>query len=337
MITFESIQGSYRLFTLDQLPQGVAAEQFQIHMINSYPKIYNLGHAEIVNLFNGTVHVEEKIDGSQFSMSIDSTGELLCRSKGVQINLDDPGMFDKAIATAKSLASDGALVTGWVYRCEYLRSYKHNTIAYGREPLKNLVLFDVELSAGSEIYADRDQKTGIAASLGLDVAPWIDVLISPSIEKVKELTESISKIDSVLGGPLPPEGLVFKNYQAFGADKKILIGKYVRPEFREDNKDKWNAEKRGKTSAAILETLTERFATEARWKKAIQHLRDAGKLEQSMRDIPALMAEIPADIEAECKREIVDALWAHFWPQLRRSATKGLPEFYKDYLAFGDK
>lgn len=306
-------------------------------MINSYPKIYNLGHKELANLFTGVVHVEEKIDGSQFSMMLSGNGELVCRSKGVQINLDDPGMFGKAVATARGLADIGDLCEDTVYRCEYLQSYKHNTIAYEREPKGNLVLFDVEVESGSECYLNYQDKVNVSLRLGIDVAPHVKTLADPTSADVLALAESVQEMKSVLGGPLPPEGLVFKNYDQFGADKKILIGKYVRPEFREDNGKKWNAEKRGRTSAAILDTLTERFATEARWKKAIQHLRDAGKLEQSMRDIPALMAEIPADIEAECKREIIEALWAHFWPQLRRSVTKGLPEFYKDYLAaFGE-
>jgi len=49
--------------------------------LNSYPKVYNLGHAAIVHLFDEPVTVEEKVDGSQFSFAL-IDGELSARSKG---------------------------------------------------------------------------------------------------------------------------------------------------------------------------------------------------------------------------------------------------------------
>lgn len=39
-------------------------------MIESYPKIYNMGHAAIAELLLGEVTVEEKVDGSQISFGI---------------------------------------------------------------------------------------------------------------------------------------------------------------------------------------------------------------------------------------------------------------------------
>src|SRR3990167_7209919 len=99
----------------------------------SYPSIYSIGHKAIEDLFSSPVLIEEKLDGSQFSMSL-VDGQLLCRSKNQQIVVDEPEkMFSKAIETAKSLD----LHPGWIYRCEYLRAPKHNTLAYDRVPNKN--------------------------------------------------------------------------------------------------------------------------------------------------------------------------------------------------------
>jgi len=36
---------------------------------HSYPKIYALGHAAIIELLDGEISVEEKVDGSQFLVS----------------------------------------------------------------------------------------------------------------------------------------------------------------------------------------------------------------------------------------------------------------------------
>jgi hypothetical protein len=70
----------------------------------------------------------------------------------------------------------------------------------------------------------------------------------------------------------------------------------------------------------------------ARWNKAIIHLSERGLLEGSLRDIGAIMKEVPADIEKECVEEIKEKLWKWAWPHIRRKVVHGLPEHYKDYL-----
>ena len=136
--------------------------------------------------------------------------------------------------------------------------------------------------------------------------------------------------ESQLGGKM--EGVVFKSYINHDRHGHFVKGKFVRPEFREANGDKWSAEKKGRTSSAILETIVARYKTEARWNKAIQHLRDQGQLTDSMQDIPKLMKEVSKDIHDEEEAEILDALWAHFWPQISRGVTRGLPEFYRNHI-----
>jgi hypothetical protein len=44
------------------------------------------------------------------------------------------------------------------------------------------------------------------------------------------------------------------------------------------------------------------------------------------------MKEIPADIEKECVDEFKDRLFRFAWPHIRRKATAGFPEYYKDQL-----
>ena len=83
---------------------------------HSYPSVYALGHKALDQLFEGPVLVEEKIDGSQYSMAVLEDGELHCRSKGAQINLVAPErMFERAVETARVL--EPLLHQGWTYRC----------------------------------------------------------------------------------------------------------------------------------------------------------------------------------------------------------------------------
>src|SRR3990167_136998 len=101
-----------------------------------YPSIWNIGHRNIKEIFQDTVLIEEKVDGSQFSFGM-FEGELKCRSKGSHLNSDYPEkMFSIAVQNVKTLD----LKNGWTYRGEYLRVPKHNSLAYDRIPKNNIVL-----------------------------------------------------------------------------------------------------------------------------------------------------------------------------------------------------
>jgi hypothetical protein len=234
---------------------------------HSYPKIYALGHGAIAELFLDEIHAEEKIDGSQFSFGV-FNGQLRCRSKGVELNLDDvEGMFKKAVETARELAP--MLVDGWTYRAEYLQEPRHNILAYSRTPAKNLILFDV--NTGHEQYMSYEYKAKVAEIIGLECVPLLWTGKLTSIDQLNELLER----ESVLGGQ-KIEGLVFKNYNRFGPDKKALMGKYVSERFKEKHQKEWR--KDNPQGGDILRFLSLKYKSEVRWEKAVQHLREQGLL-----------------------------------------------------------
>jgi hypothetical protein len=109
------------------------------------------------------------------------------------------------------------------------------------------------------------------------------------------------------------------------------MAKYVSADFREVHSREWRNS--NPIRQDILDALILQYRTEARWKKAIQHLRDAGSLEDSPRDIGALIKEIGDDVERECSDEIKNKLFAYFYPKIRRAIAAGFPEFYKQLLA----
>ena len=134
---------------------------------------------------------------------------------------------------------------------------------------------------------------------------------------------------SVLGGQ-KIEGVVIKNYLRFGMDKKILIGKYVSEAFKEVHQASWKASNPGKSD--VMDQLITTLRTPARWAKAVQHLRDAGKLEDSPKDIGLLIKETQDDIEKECLDLIRDKLVEWALPKIKRGCVGGLPEWYKEEL-----
>jgi len=282
--------------------------------------VYNIGHKAILEIFDAPVLIEEKIDGSQFSMSrID--GELLCRSRGKNLVIDAPEkMFELGVQTAKHLD----LHEGWVYRCEYLQKPHHNTLTYQRIPNSHLIVFDIAI--GEEDYLSPTDKRTEVERLGLEVVP---VFYEGVVNNLDQLLGFLDA-DSILGNT-KIEGIDVKNYAHFGRDGKVMMGKYVSEKFKEKHKIAWK--KTSPKQNDILQTLVESFATEARWQKAVQHLKEGGRLEDSPRDIGSLIKEIPADILAECEDDIKDTLFKWAWPHIRRGATKGFAEWYKEQLA----
>lgn len=291
---------------------------------HSYPSIYNLGHRYVADLLTVPVNVEEKIDGSQFSFGITHEGDLMIRSKGCIMNVFAPEqMFTAAVETVKRLAP--RLHPGWTYRTEYLSKPKHNTLAYARIPIWHLIVFDV--ATGEEHYLPYHEKWAEAARLGLECVP---LLLAAQVDSAAEIRQLLDT-KSILGGQ-KIEGVVVKprNYDLFGVDHKVLMGKFVSEAFKEIHGGEWR--KANPTPNDIIDQIALDLKTPARWNKALQHLTEDGKIDGSPRDIGALMKEVPVDIETDCAELIRDRLYAFAWPHIHRKVTAGLPEWHKGEL-----
>ena len=292
--------------------------------LHNYPSVFTLGHKAIRDLLDGIVVVQEKIDGSQFSFgSVD--GLLQCRSKRTIIDVDAPDkLFAAAVTTVKKLFDDHRLVSGWTYRGEVLSKPKHNTLAYSRVPIGNVILFDVD--TGMENYVLPAQLACISMDLELEV---VSTLFVGQLESLAQLSAFLER-DSRLGG-VKVEGVVIKNYNRFGVDKKCLMGKLVSAEFQEKHQRDWH--ERNPAGTDIVEEIGACLAVEARWQKAVQHVREAGNLVDGPQDIGLLIRAVHEDIEKEETDWIKVRLYEHVSKKIKGRATNGLPEWYKRRLA----
>lgn len=288
--------------------------------LRSYTSSFNLGHHQLEHLFEDPVLVQEKIDGSQFSFGkID--GQLFCRSKRANLDIDAPeGMFKEGVEYVKTITDH--LPEGWTFRGEYLKSPKHNTLAYQRIPKNHIMLFDVDM--GMENYISTNGMCDIAESLDLEVVPSLFYGHVTDLDMFLSFMER----ESALGGPI--EGVVIKNYFKYNAEKKLLLGKHVSEAFKETNNKNWKTMKAGQRD--IVEQLIEMYCTEARWHKAIQHMREEGTLENSPRDIGPLIREIQSDVLDESEEEIKQLLFDWALPKLQRGLIKDFPMWYKEQL-----
>jgi len=297
-------------------------------MLHSYPDVCALGHKMVANVLDGRVLVQEKVDGSQLSFGIDEHGVLNMRSKNAEIRTAQPeGMFKPAVDWV--IANQSRLHPGWIYRGEFLQKPKHNVLTYSRVPVNNVILFDI--CDGLESYLSYSDVRAEAERIGLEVVPLFAEGVFTYADILERKDEWLTR-ESVLGGT-KVEGVVIKNYGVFTSEKKVAMAKIVRTDFQEQNAVNWKAI--NPSTADIIQTLTDAYRTEARWRKAVQHMRDSGELQGDMRDISALLKEVNNDVLKECKDEIAERLFAYAWPKISRGLTRGLPEWYRSQIEDG--
>lgn len=296
--------------------------------INSYGSIYALGHIAVEDILNGEdVEVTEKVDGSQISFGV-IDGEILIRSKNQQLHIGaNNGMFNPAVEKIDSLVN--ILTPGYVYRGEFFMKPKHNTLAYERVPKNSIMIYDIEKSMGSSDFLRRKERTKEALRIGFEPIRVFFAGPGCTLDWIKDYLEETS----VLGG-VKVEGVVVKNYSQFTEDKKVAKAKFVSAEFQEKHQKEWKKE--NPTRKDIITELIESYCVPARWQKAVQHLRDDGRLEGSPRDIGNLIKESQDDLKKEEETAIKDVLFKHFYPQIARGSIAGLPQWYKEMLAEGE-
>jgi hypothetical protein len=291
--------------------------------ISSYSKIYNLGHRALRDFFDGlAVEVTEKVDGSQFSFMLGRDGDLSFRSKGAIVHQGAAGMFENAVRSVVERAS--GLKEGWVYRGEYLSKPKHNALAYDRVPEGNIALFGID--RGDQDYMSYQELEDWAEHLRLGVVPMIGYVHRPDMEWLDQALETTSFL-----GSQKIEGIVLKNYRLYDQDKKVLMAKYVSEAYKEVHRKSWKSD--NPSGGDILERLSKTLCSEARWEKAVNHLRDDGLLTDTPADIGPLFKAVQTDILAEEGGWIKDQLLKWAWKKIARKTTLGLAEWYKRRLA----
>ena len=298
--------------------------------MESYQKIQQPYKEEVKGIYDGYVVIEEKIDGSQMRIEIDTDGTITCGSHhqdGVTVD----SMFRVGVEEAEKLFAEYKPKVKVTVFAEYLSKPKQNTIAYEKTPLHGLILFDVKKDTR---YLDRKQKELFAKEHGMEIVPVL--WEGEGSEVTEELTKELLTKPSVLGhqkGFDRIEGLVIKNYNKFYDVNRYphleghwLCIKIVNDTFKEKNHEE------NPSSKNKFQELKEMYRTDARLLKAVQHLKEKGELKGELADLRFLVPEVIRDLEEEEKEVIKDALWKLFGKEICGYASKGMPEFYKKYL-----
>lgn len=293
----------------------------------AFPKILHIGDKQILDLFEGEVEITEKLDGSQFSFGkID--GEVITRSKGREFAEPDK-LFKPVWEYVHSIADK--LPEGIFFYGETLGTPRHSTLAYDRTPKNFFAMFGVYHAERREFL---NYDSIVEWSEKLDVDP-IPLLFRGEISQDKIL-DMVENTVSYLGGQ-KIEGVVVKAYKPWmflgQIPLSVMSGKYVTEAFKEVHNKDWT---RLNTGKGKFDVLKENYRTEARWNKAIQHLRENGDLTGTPKDIGALLKEVYVDLETEEKENIKDQLYAIYKGDIMKYATHGLAQWYKEQLLKGE-
>lgn len=255
------------------------------------------------------LEITEKIDGSQITWIKSHIKGLIISSKKLILYPDGeiPNLFKSAVDYLISI--EKSIPYDIQFYAETLTKPRHNVLKYERVPKNHLYLFAAK---AGEDYATLDQLMVYASRMEIE---------GPHV--IQSINDS-----SCLGGTM--EGIV---YSLIKKDGSIHKCKEVAQEFKEVKqqlKDRKRAMKGCKTDH--WEEFKQRFKTEARWQKAIQHLEEQAALSHQDSDIGLLFKEVMEDIIKEEQQTMVDYFNKTFRKELLKESCNGLVEFYRNYL-----
>lgn len=284
--------------------------------LNNFRKIYHIDKKESMPIFEGEVIITEKVDGSQFSFGV-FDGVLICRSKGSFLDTESPqALFKSSVEQAKQMFYDNILTEGLTYHCECMESKKHNKLSYDRVPKRNMVLYAVRGNDGEMLSEDfRDTE---CLRLGVEN---IKTLYKGLLDRegCYQFLEKLISEESYLGG-CSMEGCVINDGQVYS--------KFVSPAFKEVI----NSKKVGVTFKDKLNIYKYTFKSQARWDKAIQRVRENGKLTETPKDIGLLIKEVINDVKEEEENEIKEWLFNNLFKEIASASVFGFPDYYKDEI-----
>lgn len=298
-------------------------------MISSYWKSANFGDKKLAGFFdNSPLVLEEKYDGSQISFGVIS-GKLYVRSRNKILDPSNPEkLFAKSVDHILSIQDK--LPEDVVFRGEAITSSRHNALTYSSAPPGYVVVFNADYLDGTSEFGFEIED--MVKMLGMHPVRTLDVFPEPvSVEEVYEKMSEYSEMESDLGGT-KMEGVVAKRMGTplFYYDRPLFC-KLVRQEFKELNKKVWG--ETNPTKSDVISLAVDSICTEARFNKAVQHLKESGNYKGEHADIGPLIKLLHQDIEEEDQEEIKERMWKWALPHIKRMAGARIPKWYKEKLA----
>lgn len=293
-----------------------------------YPKVHRLGKDETDGILFGTVHVEEKLDGSNVQIWMEE-GELQFGTRNQRITEGFNGFVeycknDEAINKFFEQYSDCRLYGEWLVK---------HTIQYNHTAMKQFYLFDITLREPNlsederEVFWPRREVAQIAEMYGFKTPQYHGSWTDPTEDDMKTI-QGLAGL-SALGEE--GEGVVLKNEDFRDKFGNHNHAKIVTEKFKENNGITFGGN--NKFSDTYWEMyIVNKYMTLARIEKVMHKLQPQIDEKLDLKHIPRITQTAYHDMLTEEIWEISKKVGDVNFKSLKRVALKKAVQIYKDLL-----
>lgn len=289
-------------------------------MFRKYDKVHRLGKEETDGILQGTVHVEEKVDGANLSIWIDEGGMFHVGSRNNDVT--DKGFNGAVEYVMGHEGIQNLLRTHPTYTLYGEWLVKH-TIDYKATAYKKFYLFDIR-DRNADVYMATPMVHEYAERYGIEQVPYLGMFDNPTVEQLKELMGASKFGDR-------GEGIVIKQVGFKNQFGDHAYAKIVSESFKEDNGVVFGGN--NKFSDSYWEMyVVNKYITLARIEKIMNKVQPEIDKRLDLEHIPRITNSVYHDMLTEEAWEIANKVKTIDYDILKRIANKKCVQIYKDIL-----
>lgn len=287
-----------------------------------YEKIHRLGKEETDGILEGTVHVQEKVDGANLSVWVGKDGEIRVGSRNNDLTANG-NEFNGAVAYCNAHPGIKLLLEKFPKLRLYGEWLVKHTIDYNPTAYKKFYLFDIyDDSAG--YFLSTTEVHSLSTAYGIESVPYIGIFESPTYSQLLELAGKSQFGDR-------GEGVVLKNHNFKNKFGDFCYAKIVTESFKEDNGVTFGGN--NKFSDTYWEVyIVNKYIDVARVQKIMNKIQPEIESRLDMKDISRVISTVYHDMITEEAWEIANKVQSIKFYVLKRIAFKKIIQVYKDIL-----
>lgn len=285
----------------------------------NYGKIHRYGKEEVEGILNGTVVVQEKVDGANTQIWMED-GVIKVGSRNRELREDEG--FNGFREYVKNHEGIKEFLRLYPYDRLYGEWLVRHTIAYNETAYKKFYLFDIHSEDAG--FLGEPAVRGYAERFNIQMVPTLGTFVNPTME---EILPFVAKSQFGDRG----EGVVLKNLEFRNEFGDLCFAKIVDEAFKEDNGVTFGGN--NKHSDVYHEMwVVNKFMTLTRIQKIMDKLQPELDEKLDMKHIPRITNTAYHDMLTEEIWEIQARCPSIDFDSLKRISNKKSKQIYVDIL-----
>lgn len=277
-------------------------ERIMVDKFKPYIDVERLDKEDCEGLLLGVCYIFPKIDGTNASIWLED-GQVHFGSRTRDLSIDEAK--DNFDFRSRWGSQEATKLVGY-FKCypdyilygEYL--VPHSLKTYRASAWKRFYVFDVYNKVLNK-FVKYDEYIDELSVHGIDFIPLLRIISNPSTKQLENLRDQNTYL--IEDGKGLGEGIVIKQYNWENKFHRVVYGKLVRNEFKEDNMRAFGGNKVQEGGKLIEMDIVQRFVTDGRINKVLEKMK--GEKPWESRRIPELLHKVYNDFITE---EIWDIL-----------------------------